>query len=81
MNKKLTLSLNETVIEKAKHYAESTGKSLSSLVEDYFKNLTESNKKTNISKRLQAIAGKIELPPNFDDELELRKAMEEKHLK
>jgi len=66
---------------KAKHYAESTGKSLSGLVEDYFKNLTESEKRPDISKRLQAIAGKIELPPNFDDEFELRKAMKEKHLK
>jgi len=81
MNKKLTLSLNETVIEKAKLYAENTGNSLSGLVEDYFEKITGSYARPNISERLQAIAGKIELAPNFDDELELRKAMEEKHLK
>ncbi|SFA89299.1 DUF6364 family protein [Algoriphagus aquimarinus] len=81
MNKKLTLSLNEKVIKKAKLYAENTGNSLSGLVEDYFEKITSSYARHTISERLQAIAGKIELPPNFEDEEELRKAMEEKHLK
>ena len=81
MNKKLTLSLNEKVIEKAKLYAENTGNSLSGLVEDYFEKITGSYARTNISERLQAIAGKIELPHNFDDEEELRKALGEKHLR
>lgn len=81
MNKKLTLSLEETVIEKAKQYAESTGNSLSGLVEDYFEKLTSPDASSKTSKRLKAIAGKIELPENFDEEYELRKNMEEKHLK
>ena len=41
MNTKLTLSLEKTVIEEAKSYAKKTGRSLSELVENYFKSLTE----------------------------------------
>ncbi len=80
MNKKLTLSLNKAVIEKAKIYAENTGNSLSGLVEDYFEKLTGSYSLPKASERLKAIAGKIELPDDFDEDAELRKAREEKHL-
>ena len=39
MEAKLTLKLNKMVIESAKKYAESNNKSLSRLVEDFFRNL------------------------------------------
>ena len=39
MQTKLTLKLDQTVIVSAKKYAESNNKSLSKLVEDYFRNL------------------------------------------
>jgi hypothetical protein len=41
MSKKLTLRLNEDVIERAKEYASHRGTSVSQLVEDYFTRLTE----------------------------------------
>jgi hypothetical protein len=41
MNAKLTLKLNEAVIEKAKKYAQKNRQSLSELVENYFKALTD----------------------------------------
>lgn len=81
MNKKLTLSLKESVILKAKSYAENTGNSLSGLVEDYFEKLTAIKSPSEISDRLKAIAGKIDLPENFDDELERRESTEGKHFK
>ena len=40
MNAKLTLKLNEAVIEKAKEYARKNKKSLSELVENFFKTIT-----------------------------------------
>jgi hypothetical protein len=43
MDAKLTLKLDETVIESAKEYAESNKRSLSKLVENYFRNLTAKN--------------------------------------
>jgi hypothetical protein len=39
MDTKLTLRLDQGVIDSAKRYAEDNHKSLSKLVEDYFKNL------------------------------------------
>jgi hypothetical protein len=43
METKLTLKLDKTVIETAKRYAEKNNRSLSRLVENYFRNLTSSN--------------------------------------
>jgi hypothetical protein len=40
---KLTLKLDQTVINTAKKYAENNNRSLSKLVEDYFKNLSSEN--------------------------------------
>ena len=81
MNKKITLLLNEAVIEKAKIYAANTGNSLSGLVEDYFEKLVNPSPQLEISESLQALAGKIKLPADFDDDLARRKAVEEKHLR
>jgi hypothetical protein len=43
METKLTLKLDQTVIKSAKKYAENENRSLSKLVEDYFKNLVSEN--------------------------------------
>jgi len=37
MNTKLTLTIEQTLIEKAKEYAKAKGRSLSDIVENYFK--------------------------------------------
>jgi hypothetical protein len=43
METKLTLKLDKTVIETAKQYAEKNNRSLSRLVETFFRNLTSSD--------------------------------------
>ena len=43
METKLTLKLDQKVINSAKKYAESNHKSLSKLVEDFFRNLVHEN--------------------------------------
>lgn len=80
MNTKLTLSLEKEVIEKAKIYAKGTGRSLSEMVENYFRSLVEKpnnkNKKREedeIERRLQSITGIVTLPDDFD----IKKAREE----
>ena len=80
MNTKLTLSLEKEVIEQAKIYAKGTGRSLSEMVENYFKNLTSKSKKEatendEIDPRLKRLIGIVKLPPDFD----LEKAKEEYH--
>lgn len=80
MNTKLTLSLDKEIIEKAKIYAKGTGRSLSEMVENYFKSLVEksnkkneSTKKDEIDPQLKKLVGIIQLPPDFD----IKKAKEE----
>jgi hypothetical protein len=43
METKLTLKLDESIIEQAKHYAHTRKKSLSKLVEEYFRGLSSFN--------------------------------------
>ncbi|MDR1419905.1 MAG: DUF6364 family protein [Treponema sp.] len=43
METKLTLKLDQAVIKSAKKYAENNNRSLSKLVEDFFKNLSSEN--------------------------------------
>ncbi|MDO3626953.1 DUF6364 family protein [Mucilaginibacter sp. BT774] len=46
MTTKLTLSVKEDVIKKAKSYAKQTGRSLSELIVKYLETLTEEHKDT-----------------------------------
>jgi predicted CopG family antitoxin len=46
MNTKLTLTIEQSVIEKAKKYAKEKERSLSDLIENYLKSLTNSEEKT-----------------------------------
>lgn len=69
MNTKLTLSLKKNVIEDAKLYAKKTGRSLSELVESYFKNLTEKSEMADdINPKIKKLIGIVKLPDDFDEE-------------
>ena len=47
MDTKLTLKMDQSVIRSVKKYAEKNNRSLSKLVEDYFKNLVADNEPEN----------------------------------
>ena len=79
MTTKLTLTVEKSTIEKAKSYAKHTGRSLSELVEKYLETITLEDKPI-ISSKLKGIVGAVKLPENFDEELELRRYFENKHL-
>ncbi len=68
MDSKLTLKLNQTVIEKAKEYAKNRKTSLSRLIENYLQNITEntSKKKPEITPVVKSLSGIIKLPKNYD---------------
>lgn len=68
MNTKLTLKLDKDIIDKAKIYAKRRKTSLSALVENYFKFLSEEKPPphTEFSPIVQELSGIIELPDNFD---------------
>jgi len=81
MTSKLTLTVEQSIIEKAKIYAKTTNRSLSKLIENYLENLTQENfDEQTISSKLQNIVGAVKLPIDFDEDQELRKSLEEKQL-
>ena len=80
MTTKLTLTVEKTIIEKAKSYAKKTGRSLSELIENYLENITEETNTSDLSPKLKKLVGSVQLPADFDEEKELRSALEEKHL-
>jgi len=61
METKLTLKLDQSVIQSVKIYAEKNNRSLSKLVEDYFRNLIidSDNTKSKISPLVQELSGII----------------------
>lgn len=80
MSTKLTLTVEKSIIERAKVYAKNTGRSLSELIENYLTILTQEKDEAKLSPKLKKIVGSVKLPSNFDDDKELRSYLEEKHL-
>ena len=80
MTTKLTLTVEKSIIVRAKLYAKDTGRSLSELIENYLDSITRNNVETELSPRLKKIVGAVNLPADFDEEKEIRTAMEKKHL-
>jgi hypothetical protein len=66
MDKKLTLSLEQTIIKRAKSYAQSNNTSLSKLIEAYLQSLTDLKKeKAGITPLVESLSGVINLPEDF----------------
>lgn len=80
MTTKLTLTVEKSVIERAKSYAKNTGRSLSELIESYLETITQNNGDQTISPKLKKIVGAVKLPKNYNEEKELRSYLEKKHL-
>lgn len=67
MDKKLTLSLDQTVIESAKKYAKSNNVSLSKLIESYLATLTNRKQKSSdITPLVKSLSGVISIDEDFD---------------
>ncbi|WP_026777365.1 DUF6364 family protein [Polaribacter sp. Hel_I_88] len=85
MNTKLTLTVEEEVILKAKQYAKSKGRSLSDIVENYLKLITkkEDNSSSNISDTpiSDSLVGVFKMDKDFDYKKDLLEALEKKYLK
>ncbi len=82
---KLTLSINQVIIDRAKEYAKSNGKSLSRIVEEYLKSLSKSEKSENGKsphKLLTELKGSVRMPKEFTSYKGLlQDALVEKYLK
>ena len=84
MDKKLTLKLDENVIERAKEYASSHKKSLSRIVESYLKSLINQNKNEEesdfeISPFVKSMATGVTIPADIDYKSEILNHLLEKY--
>lgn len=82
MNTKLTLTIEQSVIEKAKIYARKKERSLSDLIENYLKALTieESKKENELTPIVSNLKGSFKIPKDFDYKKELTDRLSEKYL-
>ena len=80
---KLTLTIDKTVIQKAKKYAKEKERSLSDLIENYLKAITEDQveEEIKITPLVKSLKGSFKAPNDFDYKQELTKALSEKYLK
>ena len=80
MQTKLTLTLEQSIIEQAKLYAKDKGRSLSELIENYLKVVIEDNhQKVKLSPSIKKLKGAIKLPDNFDYKKELTEVLSAKY--
>lgn len=81
MNAKLTLTIEQSIIEKAKAYAKEKERSLSDLIENYLKTITrEQDSPVDISPLTKSLLGSFKAPENFDYKTELSKGLTEKYM-
>lgn len=86
MNTKLTLTIEESVIENAKAYARKRHRSLSDLIENYLKVLTadetdgeKQDAEEKLSPIVKQLKGSFKAPENFDYKKELTERLSEKY--
>lgn len=67
MDTKLTLKLNQEIIEKAKRYASDQKMSLSRIIENYLDSLTSQQKdEIQISPFVKSLSGKVDISAGYD---------------
>lgn len=81
MDTKLTLKLDQEIIEKAKHYASEKKISLSRIVENYLNSLTSDteNNDIQISPFVKSLSSGIEIPADYDYKKDRADYLEQKY--
>lgn len=81
MDTKLTLKLDQEIIEKAKHYASEKKISLSRIVENYLNSLTsdKDNNDIQISPFVKSLSSGIEIPADYDYKKDRADYLEQKY--
>jgi hypothetical protein len=82
MNTKLTLTIEQTVVEKAKVYAKKKGNSLSDIIENYLKVITNNEAKSDIEMTpiVKSLRGSFKAPSVLDYKKELAKSLSKKYM-
>ncbi|MCK4345670.1 MAG: hypothetical protein KAX05_10335 [Bacteroidales bacterium] len=81
MNSKLTLTIEQAIIKKAKRYAKGKGRSLSDIIENYLKAITNDSKsEIELTPIVKSLRGSFKAPEDFDYKKELTKGLIKKYL-
>lgn len=83
MNTKLTLTIEREIIEKAKNYAKAKNRSLSDIIENYLKLLTqeeENSRNKKLNPAVKSLRGSFKMPKDMDYKKELKNRLEQKYL-
>jgi hypothetical protein len=83
MNTKLTLTIEQKIIKKAKKYAKGEGRSLSKIIENYLQSVTtnQNGNEFELPPIVKSLKGTFTAPNDFNYKSELGKRLEEKYLK
>jgi hypothetical protein len=83
MATKLTLTIEPHIIEKAKEYAKSRGRSLSDMIENYLKVIVteKADSETGIAPLTKSLKGSFKKPADFDYKKQIANRLTEKYLK
>lgn len=79
MDTKLTLKLDNSVIEQAKSYAKKKNTSLSKLIESYLGLLVDPHDSQEVTPLVKSLSGVIDLPKNFDYKKDYKKHISNKY--
>lgn len=82
MKTKLTLTIEQSIIEKAKRYARERERSLSDAIENYLRALTNEKEidDEDVSPTIKQLRGSFKLPKDFDYKKELADSLSKKYL-
>ena len=82
MNTNLTLTIEHSIIEKAKKYATNKNRSLSDIIENYLKVITNEEKTNDVevTSLVKSLKGSFKASKNFDYKKELSKSLTQKYL-
>jgi len=82
MNTKLTLTIEQKVVSKAKVYAKRKGHSLSDIIENYLKVVTQDGLKSDIEMTpiVKSLRGSFKAPSDFNYKKELSKSLSKKYM-
>ena len=80
MTTKLTLSIDKDIIEQSKRYAASQNRSLSDLIESYFRTIAIiPGNKVEITSKIKSLKGSFKAPADLDYKKVLQEEIIHKH--
>ncbi len=82
MNTKLTLTIEQEIIKRAKAYAKDKNRSLSDIIENYLKSLTNEASQAQgkaLNPVVKSLKGSFKMPSDLDYKKELRDRVQKKY--